>query len=104
MLVGPWRVMSGEDVAPSGYQIGGYRDYARRESIMVLMLRIVDRRWLETVKDGVIKYFVIINVWYYGYAFVSILGISYAAANCMLSTRSPLIKVNMRVCKNQIML
>lgn len=25
MLVGPWRVMSGEDVAASCYQIGGYR-------------------------------------------------------------------------------
>jgi len=28
MLVGPWRVMSGEDVAASGYQISGYRGYA----------------------------------------------------------------------------
>ena len=44
------------------------------------------------MKDDVIKCFVIINVRYYGYAFVSILGISYAAANCMLSSRSPLTR------------
>ena len=59
---------------------------------MALLLRIADRRWLETVKGDVIKCFVIINVWYYGYAFVSILGISYAAANCMLSNRSPITR------------
>lgn len=59
---------------------------------MALMLRIAHGRWLETVKDDVIKCFVIINVRYYGYAFVSILGISYAAANCMLSSRSPLTR------------
>ena len=92
MLVGPWRVMSGEDVVVSYYQITCYRGYARCESIMALLLRIADRRWLETVKGDVIKCFVIINVWYYGYAFVSILGISYAAANCMLSNRSPITR------------
>ena len=92
MPVGPWRVMSGEDVAASYYQISGNRGYARCESIMALLLRVVDRRGLETVKDGVIKCFVIINVWYYGYASVSILGISYATANCMLSNRSPITR------------
>ena len=92
MLVGPWRVMSGEDVVVSYYQITCYRGYARCELIMALLLRIADRRWLETVKGDVIKCFVIINVRYYGYAFVSILGISYAAANCMLSSRSPLTR------------
>ena len=84
--------MSGEDIAASYYQISDYRGCARCDSIMALLLRISDRRWLETVKDDVIKCFVIINVWYYGYAFVSILGISYAAANCMLSNRSPITR------------
>ena len=43
------------------------------------------------------------NVWYYSYAFVSILGISsYAAANCMLKSLTN-NQVNMRMCKNQIM-
>jgi hypothetical protein len=31
MLVGPWRVMSGEDVAASGYQMTCYRGCARCE-------------------------------------------------------------------------
>jgi len=47
-------------------------------------------KWWDII---VIKCFVIMNVWYYSYAFVSILGISsYAAANCMLSSRSPITR------------
>ena len=72
------------------------------ESIMTIMLRIAARQWVKWWDDDIIKCFVIMNVWYYSYAFVSILGIYYAAANCMLKSLTN-NQVNMRMCKNQIM-
>ena len=97
--------MSGEDIAASYYQISDYRGCARCDSITALLLRISDRRWLETVKDDVIKCFVIINVWYYSYAFVFHPGYLLLCRRQLHALKSLTNnQVNMRVFKNQIML